>query len=117
MGVSERLRRAAVVAGLAYAAAAPFVWYLSRVAYPERIQQRFPRSSTEQLLGADMIMIAFLVVISAVIGSFLSERNGLRGLGDLASLRAAAPIAAGGGLLLSALIYLAVGRRIAVQAP
>lgn len=87
--VHQRLRRAGLVAGAAYLVQAPYLVYLTRVAYPDAIAERFPSLSTEDLLGAELMRIAVTVVLAALVGAFFSARNGLPDVGDHRGVRAA----------------------------
>ena len=119
-GVEEtvwtRLSRAALVAGLAFATAAPYLYYLSTVAFPERVSDRFGLSPAE-VLAVDLPLTAAAAALAALIGALFSERHGLPGLGTWADLRAAlrrfGPVAA----IASALGYAVVGRALAARVP
>lgn len=114
--VQARLRRAGWVAGAAYLVQAPYLVYLTRVAYPEALAKRIPALSTEELLRLELLRIAVLVVLAALVGAFLSRRNGLPDLGDRHQLRRAAPWIAGAALG-SVLSHAAVGSDVAAALP
>ncbi len=110
------LRRAGLVAGAAYLVQAPYLVYLTRVAYPEALERRFPSMSTEDLLAAELVRIAVTVVLAALVGAFFSERNGLPGLGTRAGVRAAWPWIGGAGAL-ALISHGLVGSQVAAQLP
>jgi hypothetical protein len=105
---SERLFRAAVLSGLAYLAAAPYIDHLSRPVDSDQVR--------EQVLGADLLTTAAVVVISALVGTFFAARNGLPGLGDRRHLRAALPFVAG-ALGASILLQFLIGEALAKRLP
>lgn len=111
------LSRAAVLAGAAFLGAAGYVYYLTVVAFPDRVRERFVTVSREDLLRMDMTMIALLVVVAALVGSLFSERYRLAGLGRLEQLRAALPVIAVAGPFMALVSYLVFGRAIAELVP
>lgn len=110
------LQRAGLIAGAAFLVQAPYLVYLARVAYPEAVSRRFPALSTEDLLAAELLRIALTVVLAALIGAFLSVRNGLPGLGDRAAVRAALPWIVGAGVV-SLAGYAVTGRQLSAALP
>ncbi|MCC7384516.1 MAG: CPBP family intramembrane metalloprotease [Deltaproteobacteria bacterium] len=114
--LQQRLRAAAIVAGIAYAAQAPYLYYLARVAYPTTLSQRHPALTAEQVLGADLIRVAIVVILASLIGALFVERAGLVGLGTRASKRSLLVLFAMGAAA-SAVIYTVVGRSIAEKLP
>lgn len=114
--VQQRLRRAGWVAGAAYLVQAPYLVYLTRVAYPDVLAKRVPALGAEELLRLELLRIAVLVVLAALVGAFLSVRNGLPDLGDRSQLRGAAPWI-GGAALLSILSHAVVGSQVAAALP
>lgn len=113
----ERLRRAGFVAGAAFLSAAPYVHYVTSVAFPERVQARFRSLSTAELVRFDLASIALVVVIAALVGSLLSERYGFAGLGDRARLRASLRWVLGLGPPVALLSYVFFGRELAARVP
>jgi len=108
---------AGVIAGLGFLAAMPYVYYLTRVAFGQAMRQRLAPRSVEEMLRADLVLMGLAVAITALAGTFLAERYGLPGLGDLRRLRRALPVLVPGGVLLSASTYLGFGRHLARRVP
>jgi hypothetical protein len=69
------------------------------------------------MLQADMLSMAVIVVVSALAGSFLSERAKLGGIGSLRSIRQSARWILTVGPLLGGLLYWALGRELAKRVP
>lgn len=111
------LSRAAVLAGAAFLGAAAYVYYLTVVAFPDRVRERFGAVSREQLLRMDLTMIALLVVVAALVGSFFSKRYRLAGIGSLDQLQRALPVIGIAGPAMGAVSYLVFGRAIAELVP
>jgi hypothetical protein len=108
---------AGAIAGIGFLAAMPHVYYLTRVAFGQRMREQLAPRSVEEMLRADLVLIGLAVAITALAGTFLAERYGLPGLGDRRRLRAALPVLVPGGLLLSAGTYLGFGRHLARRVP
>ncbi len=111
------LSRAAVLAGAAFLGAAGYVYYLTIVAFPDRIDRRFGAASREQILRVDMAMIALLVVVAALVGSIFAKRYRLAGLGTFADLRRSLLLVLTAGPALSIFSYLAYGLAIVDVVP
>jgi hypothetical protein len=108
---------AGVVAGLAFAALVPYLYYLTRIAFADALKQRFGNTSTEQLLRVDLVLIGIALIICSLVGSLLARRYRLPGLGSMAAVRRALPYIVPGGALLSAGTYLFFGRHLARRVP
>lgn len=108
------LRRAGLLAGLAMVAVVPFA-YRSAHTFADAVV-RNTRLSPEEALRVDLIRLATLIILSALVGSAFSERYRLGGLGrwpGLLALRlhlAAVPV-------FGVLSYLAFGRVLAARLP
>lgn len=108
------LRRAGLLAGVAMLAVVPYA-YRSAHTFADTIV-RNTRLSPEEVLRVDLIRLATLIVLSALVGSAFSERYRLGGLGrwpDVVALRlhlAAVPA-------LGVVSYLAFGRVMAARLP
>jgi CAAX prenyl protease-like protein len=112
-----RLRIAALVAGVSFLSAAPYVYYVASIAFADRIRARFPTLDQDELLRLDMISIALVVIIAALVGALFSERYELRGLGDLGDLRRARGLILGFGPPMMIASYLVFGRPLAQAVP
>lgn len=110
---STLIFQAGIIAGLAFLAAVTYSYYLTRVAFAARVRRHFAHLSVEQLLQADVILMAVVVVISSLVGSLLAKRYGLAGLGSIKQLRRGLPFVVVGGAVLSAATYLLFGRTLA----
>ena len=115
-GIWRRLSYAAAIAALAFAAAVPYIVYLTRVAFPERVREHFVGLDPDEVLRADLGAIFVLVAIASIVGSLFAERYRLRGIGGLDDLRAARWLLAAAPVLLL-VSYFAFGRVMAERIP
>ncbi len=112
-----RLRIAALIAGASFLTAAPYVYYVSTVAFGDRIRLRFRGLSTYEILRLDMFSIAIVVVLASLAGALFSERYQLRGIGDRSDLRRSRLMILGVGPVLMLVSYFAFGRALADAVP
>lgn len=112
-----QLRRAALVAGAAFASAAPHVYYVSRVAFGDRLMASTRGLSGEDLIRADLSAMAVVCVIAALAGSLFARRYRLPGLGQVADLWRGRWVILGAGPIVMLVSYLAFGRAIAEAVP
>ncbi|MFO0725112.1 MAG: hypothetical protein U1E65_15130 [Myxococcota bacterium] len=114
--LGERARGAAWVAGAAYLVAALHAAHVAHEALPEGTRARAGSLSPDDILRADLLRLAVVILMSALIGALFSQRNGLLGLGSLDAVRRSWRwTAAGGALSLS--FYLALGAAQAARFP
>lgn len=113
--LAHALLEAGAVAGVAFAAVVPYLYYLTHVAFPEAVR-RGP-VPLERVLEADLTLIGLALVICATSGSLLARRYRLPGLGTLGLLRRGLPYLLLGGAVLAAATYLLFGRHLARQVP
>jgi hypothetical protein len=105
-----------LIAGAAFLSAAPYTYYISSVAFPDRLK-RVARSMTEEeIVRFDLTAMATMVVIAALVGTFASERYGLAGLGDRARVKSAWPFVVV-GLVVGTGSYFLFGTRLAAAVP
>ncbi|MBK6685045.1 MAG: CPBP family intramembrane metalloprotease [Deltaproteobacteria bacterium] len=108
------LRRAGLLAGLAMIAVVPYA-YRSAYTFADAVR-RTARLSPEEVLRADLISLATLIVLAALVGSAFSERYRLGGLGrwpTLGTMRLHLVLAP----VVGVVSYLAFGRVLATRLP
>ena len=115
--VWSALRVAAVVAAVALVGVAPFMHYLTAVAFPDAVQRRFPSVGTDQIIRQDLGSVALVIVLAALVGALRSERYGFAGLGDAARVRQARWLLLVVAPLVACASYLLFGRAIAERVP
>ncbi len=106
------LRQAAVLTGLGLLVVAPNLQYLAT-----HVDRGDISLATREMPAADYTLFVPLLVISSLVGCFLSRRYRLGGLGSRQQLRKAAGLVVGGGLAMAVLSYLVIGRHIAAAIP
>jgi hypothetical protein len=114
---TARLLEAGVVAGLAFLAVAPYVHYLTRVAFGDATRRFVAPVPLTRVLEADLLLLGVLVTACALAGSLFSDRHGLSGRGDLARLRASLRYVLPAGVVLAGATYLLFGRHLAARVP
>ena len=111
------MTEAAVIAALCFLSAVPYLYYLTHVAFTDRLLERFSSVTIGEVIRADLVMVASVSVLCALVGSLASRRYGLGGLGlgtvRLLNWRRFVGLAAG----LGALTYLLFGRTLARNVP
>ena len=113
----SRLTRAAVLAGAAYLGGAGYIHYVTNVAFTDRVREHYPHS-VSTILREDLGALAVLVVMTALVGSFFSERYRLGGLGKPREIWAQLGWKIGLlGLLMSLISYLGFGLAISNLVP
>jgi hypothetical protein len=112
-----RLRQAAVLTAVGVLAAAPYLHYMTAVARRHGARVEIPAVSARQILTTDFVMLMLLLVITSLVGCFLSRRYKLGGLGSRQQLGEALRYVVPGGLIFSAATYLLFGRHFAVEVP
>ena len=115
--VYPALRTTALVAAVALLGVAPYVYYLTSVAFADRLRERFTEAGLAQLIRAELGSIGFVVLIASLVGSVFAKRYGLAGLGDWRSLHRARWLIVGLAPALSLATYLLFGRAIAERVP
>lgn len=93
-----RLRVAGLLAGAAFLSAAPYVHFLGTDLVAERLAARFPGVSMGEAVHVDLRLMAVLVVMSALAGTFFSARYRLGGVGGLTEIVVARRWVAGGAV-------------------
>ncbi len=111
------LRLAAGLSVLALLAGAPYLYYLAEVAPRQGASVQLPPLGSREVLPRDVLLLALLLVVTSLVGCFFSRRYRLGGLGSREQLRASAAIVVVGGLVLGAVSYLVLGRRLASEVP
>lgn len=95
---------------------APYLRYLTAVAFTSRLQDRFGSLGPSGIARAELVSAAFLVVVAALTGTLFARRYGLAGLGGRDAWRQAAP-----WLALAPIVgiacYVALGRNLALRVP
>jgi hypothetical protein len=95
---------------------APYVYYLTMVAFADRLERRFPALGPAGLAQAELASAALVVLIAALTGALFARRYGLAGVGDRGALRRAAP-----WLALAPVVgvasYLLLGHALAQRVP
>lgn len=112
----ERLRKAGLIAGAAFLSAAPYTYYVSVIAFPDRVKRAARAISEQELLEVDLSRMALIVVIASIVGTFFSERYGLGGLGDAKRVRRAWPFMVA-ALAVGTASYFIFGARLAAAVP
>ena len=112
----QALGTSALVAAGAIVGIAPYVYYVSRVAFAGQIARYAPERAPADLVRGELLSIGFVVLVAALVGTLFARRYGLAGLGDRTlllrgrKLLLAAP-------LLGVASYLLFGRAIAARVP
>jgi hypothetical protein len=114
---AARLLEAGVVAGLAFLAVAPYLHYLTRVAFGDAARRFVAPVPLTRALEADLLLLGVLVTACALAGSLFGRRHGLAGRGDLRLLRASLSRVLPAGAVLAAGTYLLFGRHLAARVP
>jgi hypothetical protein len=107
----------AVVAIAATLGVAPYVYYLSRVAFATEVAERMPLRPPAELVRSELLSIAFVVVVAALVGTLFARRYGLAGVGDRTSIRRAGKLLLLGAPMLGVASYLLFGRVMAARIP
>src|SRR5262245_6527129 len=89
----RKFRTAAYVAGVAFISAVPYTRHVAGVAVANEIRSVTRGRSIDDLVRFDLLSLAAIVVIAALVGAFASERYGLRGIGDLEDVKKVLPFA------------------------
>jgi hypothetical protein len=92
----------------------PYLYYMGSLA--DLRASSLPVSGSQMMAG-DLLLLALLLVISSLVGCFLSRRYHLAGLGEYKQLKRAAGFLVLGGLVLGTFSYLTFGRWFAAQVP
>lgn len=116
-GIWHRLRVAALLAAVALCAVAPYLHYLTNVAFAAAARRRLPGMTAAELLCTEWIALALVVVTASLAGTLGAERYGLRGVGDGASLQEAKWLILLVAPLLSLASYWLLGRHLAERVP
>jgi hypothetical protein len=116
-GIWHRLRVAALLAAAALGALTPYLYYLTHVAFAAAARRRLPGLPAAELLSAEWIALALVIVTASLAGTFGAERYGLRGVGDGASLPEAKWLILLAAPLLSLGSYWLLGRHLAERVP
>lgn len=106
-----------MVAGLAFLAVAPYVQYLTDVAFSAAARRFVAPVPLTRVLEADLLLLGVLVTACAMAGSLFGDRYGLAGRGDPARLRASLRYILPAGVMLAAGTYLLFGRYLAQRVP
>jgi hypothetical protein len=115
--IQVRLRQAGVLTALGTFSAAPYLYYMTSVAQHQGAPLPAAAVSAREMLAVDFPLVVLLVVLTSLVGCFLSHRYGLGGLGNWQQLRPVLPYLVACGIACGAASYLLFGRRLALEVP
>jgi hypothetical protein len=104
------------VYGAAFVSAAPYTYYVSTIAFPDKVRTATIGKSAQEILAFDMSAMAIIVVIASLVGSLTSERYRLGGIGDLERTKRAWPFIVV-AIFFSFFSYFVFGARLAAAVP
>ncbi|MBW2528803.1 MAG: CPBP family intramembrane metalloprotease [Deltaproteobacteria bacterium] len=111
------LRTTAWVAVVALLGVAPHLYYLTSIAFADRLRERFTDSGLQDLIRAELASVALVVLVVSSVGALFAKRYGLVGVGSVADLRRARLWVLAVAPALSLATYLLFGRAIAARVP
>ena len=80
--IRHRLRQAAIISGLGILVAGPYLHYLTSVVARGQAGLNLEPVSLREMVTTDFLAFAFLLILTSLVGCFLSQRYKLGGVGS-----------------------------------